>query len=145
MSTYDVHVQPLPVAQQSVIKGLYTYGFRKTMSVRGIQRLVNRWALEFLTEQGSDPLDPDRGTAFMSLVGSNVSATRDLEEICRIAVSKANRRMALYEAQYPPESTEDAFASATITELTVSPGDFGITLRVRIRNQEGTAATISVP
>lgn len=145
MTTYDIHIQPLPAAEQGPIRGSFTYGFSKSIAVRGLQRLVNRWVIEFMTEEGSDPLDPARGTAFPKLIGSNVSASSDVRDICRISVEKANRRIVQYEAQYRPESDEDAFGSATIESLRVATRGTSVTLYVRLKNKAGKGAVIQVP
>lgn len=145
MTTYDLHIQPLPVSQQGPSRGSMTYGFKKAIGVRGLQRVANRWLLEMLTLEGSDLNDPDRGTSFTGLIGSNVASARDVEDVCRLSVEKCNRRMRLYEAEYPPVTDADAFASATIESLRVTDTGRSVELYVRLRNKQGDTLAVQLP
>ena len=41
-STYDIHIQPLPPDEQSVIRGVFGFGTTRTIAIRGVQRLANK-------------------------------------------------------------------------------------------------------
>lgn len=74
MSNYDNRVYDFLALQNVQASGEQLLGlelFTPTNSGQicaGVQKLAQRWLLEFLTENGSMPGRPDRGTRFMRLV-----------------------------------------------------------------------------
>lgn len=145
MTTYDLYIRPLPEVDQSVQSGIVSYGVRRTIGVTGLQRMVNRWMLEFLTDEGSDPSDPSRGTPFIRLIGSNVSDEREIREICEVAVNKATQRMLLTQQNGRDYTDNDRLRSAEITRIVYDDTRLQLILNVRLTSQAQKSQLLEVP
>lgn len=145
MTTYDLYIHPLPAAEQSVQTGLVTYGVQRTIGVSGLQRMVNRWMLEFLTDEGSDPTDPDRGTVFVRLIGSNVYDERELNEVCQLAVTKATERVLLTQQSGINYTDNDRLRSAQIERIVYDESALELSLTVRLTSQAQKSQLLTIP
>lgn len=120
----------------------------------GVQKLAQRWLLEFMTEQGSMPGLPRRGCLFMRLARQGQFR---LPINVQAAFSAANlnirRNLTLEEADDAP--ADERFASAELLNVAVLPGyDVSsqsgasavfLTLGVKINSRAGTSREVIVP
>jgi hypothetical protein len=108
----------------------------------GVQKLAQRWLLEFLTERGSMPGLPERGTDFMTLVRNGQLRT---EAAVIVAFN-----FAAYTARVNLNSEEDAtwpdderLRDAELLAISFLPGYANI--RIAISSRAGTSRTVILP
>lgn len=142
---YDIHIELLPATDQSVHRGVMTYGFNRTISLAGLQRLINRFLLEFLTEEGSDPTDLRRGTPFVRLIGSNISDAQGIREVTEISVQKASDRLRRYQVGVDNYTDEDRLRSAELTGIVYDDANAAVAISIRLENVAGRKQTVQVP
>ena len=146
MLTYDIHIELLPPERQSVRRGVLGYGFVKTISVAGLQRLTNRFLLELLTEVGTDPTDKARGTIFPRLIGSNVQSERDIQDVVELSLSQTVSRLRKYESRVPKSFTaDDRISSATLESIQFADQSTSVSVVVRLESQAGRLQRIAIP
>jgi len=145
VATFDTYIELLPAEEQSVLTGTYTYGYTKHLGIKGFQKLINRWAKCFLTQEGTDLSDRDYGTAFISLVGSNITTRSDLAELVQIAVEKTNNTLRRYQNANPSDDPTESLDDAALESLNILLDSAEIEVFVRIRNQAGQVLRVSLP
>lgn len=110
--------------------------------VTGVRKLAQRWALEFLTEQGSLPFLPERGAPFMRHVRQGRLRTQS-DVLAAFSDSNLLITRTLRLEEYGGMPDDERFESASLASLTILPGY--LTLRVMITSRAGEARTIIVP
>lgn len=132
----DIHFQPVQPGE-AFGNRVFTFGFRATLKVSGPQSLVNRWVKTFMTPKGSNPLDKNEGTAFGSLVGSNVSAYHSgVEDVALLSIEDANSQVRKQDLDglFP---ADERLANATLLRVDTETAVDGVYLWVRIVNVAG--------
>lgn len=143
MPTYDVFIQVVPAAAQSVGGKFLSFGTGRSLGVGGIQKLLNEFTIALLTPVGTDPLDLFRGTDLPNLIGSNV-AIDDAQEILTLAVQKATQDILSYQVGIAlPE--DEQLAAATITEYLVIEDAPGFSARIFVQNVAQQGLTLLLP
>lgn len=142
MSRYDVYIQIVPADQYNGTKFI-SFGQKRTVGVRGIQKLVDIFMIALLTPIGSDPLDLTRGTDLPNLIGSNI-ALEDAHDILNIAVDKASADITNYQAgrQIP---SDERLSSATVTNFIVIEEAPGFAAQIFIENIVDQGLTLLLP
>lgn len=84
--SYDINIQLVSEKQYTGNK-FYSFGQKRSLGVKGLQKLVNIFAKYILTPVGSDPLDLSVGTQLTGLLGSNVAPT-DAQDVLLLSVEK---------------------------------------------------------
>ncbi len=93
MTTYDIHIQPVPADQVRGNK-CYEFGYAAALKIDGFQSLINRWAKTLLTPRGSNPLSPEEGTNFPNLQGTNISRlTTGIRDLVALEIESANQQV----------------------------------------------------
>ena len=120
----------------------------------GAQKLAQRWLLEFMTERGSIPGLPKRGSNFMraARVGGFRTPLNVRSEFA-LADMIIRRNLQAEETKTMPD--DERFASAELTNVAVLPGfDVSqksgttaafLTLGVKITSRAGDARTVVLP
>lgn len=108
----------------------------------GIQKLTQRWLLEFLTERGSMPGLPDRGCDFMTLVRQGRLRT---EAAITAAFNFAayDVRIALSKEEDPAWPADERIGSAALLSLAFLPSYANMS--VSISSLAGTSRSIILP
>ena len=140
---FDIHFQPVP---EDEVKGLkvFTFGFTAALKVQGLQALVNRWVKTFMTPKGSDPLNPNNGTDFANLAGSNVSGeSSELRDITIISIDEANDQVRAQDISgiYP---SEESLLTATLEGFRETLDGTALEVWVKITNMEEETLTIKL-
>lgn len=138
---YDIHFQPVPSDEVAGLK-VFTFGFTASLKVQGLQSLVNRWVKTFMTPKGSDPHDPNSGTDFASLAGSNiVRNSPDLYDVTAISVDETNDQIHEQDIAgvFPPE---ESLLTASLQGFVESGDGTGLEVWVKITNLEEDSLTI---
>lgn len=108
----------------------------------GIQKLAQRWVLEFLTETGSILAEPERGCDFMTIVRQG--RMRNVLNV-RTAFSAADLdiRRNLRNEEYEGMPADERFNSAELLNTAILAGF--MRLDVKINSVAGTSRKIIVP
>jgi hypothetical protein len=108
----------------------------------GVQKLAQRWALEFLTEIGSMPGKPKRGCDFMGNVRRGELRTQK-QVVWSFLSSNLDVERNLKQEEYATMPTDEQFASATLTSVVFYPGY--LELHVMITSVAGEARAAILP
>lgn len=143
MATYDIYFQIIPEEQQSGVSKFFTFGFKSAVGIRGPQKLINRWLKCLMTPKGSDPFDPNIGTGFPGLIGSNIYNFQDLTDAVVLFIEDCNEQILTWDKLYLPPDDE-RLLSATLVRLEPRNTD-GFDAWVQIQNVAGTVVTLTLP
>jgi hypothetical protein len=110
--------------------------------IAGIEKLVQRFLLELLTERGSLIYDPSRGTFFMTRIRAGFLRTsQDLFSEFSTAEVELRNVLRLEEADTDPP--DERYANATLLSADLS-GDTA-TLQIQVSSQAGTSRKVIYP
>jgi hypothetical protein len=120
----------------------------------GIQKLSQRWLLEFLTEQGSMPGHPNRGTQFMR--SARIGRLRlPIDVYAAFSAADAIIRVNLSLEETADMPADERFGSAELLNVGLLPGGsvtqqtgtsaVFLTLGVRIVSLAGNTRAVVVP
>jgi hypothetical protein len=143
-TTFDIHIQVLPEAEQKDTFKFMSFGFAESIGVKGFQMLINQWLLCFLTRRGSDPADLARGTVFTSLIGSNL-ALADARDVVSLSVDQCNEQVSAFQRNDFTLTASERLASASVVGFTEQPSAPGFDVVVEIRNQAGQRLVFNLP
>jgi len=139
---YDIFFRGVP---EDEVRGFrtFTFGYEASVKISGAWALVDRWLKTFMTQKGSDPLDPNYGTSFPTLVGGNMSDVSSAEDAVYVALSDANDQVKTQdiESMSPPE---ERLQNAYLLSIRSSDGKDGLVIWVRISNEAGTSIPVQV-
>jgi hypothetical protein len=108
----------------------------------GVQKLAQRWALEFLTEDGSMPGLPSRGNEFMRLVRQG--RIRSAPEVRGFfATSSLTIDRNLRNEEYAGMPDDERFESASLLGVSFLPGYLSLT--VEIVSRAGSSREVILP
>lgn len=108
----------------------------------GIQKLTQRWVLEFLTELGSMAGQPTRGCTFMTKVRSNAMHTQ-LDVIQSFYASALRIRTTLQIEEYAGMPDDERFADVNLLSVAFAPGY--LNLSVNVISRAGTDRAVILP
>lgn len=145
MPRYDTYIELRPLAEQSVRSGTYHYGYKKTIAIKGFQKLINQWAKCFLTAEGTDLSDRSYGSPFSNLIGSNITSREDVADVVQIAVDKTNAKIQEYQAADPPVDPREILDDAELESIVFDTSGTGVEVYIRIRNQAGELLRVQLP
>ena len=112
------------------------------MLCTGIQKLAQRWVLEFLTEAGSIFYLPNRGTKFMTQFRQGVLRTEvDVFIAFNFAMNDIELNLPAEELDTDP--LDERYASATLDSVTITTGT--VVLHVTLQSLAGTDREIILP
>ena len=140
---YDVlALQNASTAKESRLD-LVLYGADNAGKIcAGIQKLAQRWLLEFLTEKGSMPGLPDRGCTFMTFVRRGVVKTQ-LNVTQTFNASNMRIRVTLQGEEYDGMPDDERLDDAELLSVGLLPGYMN--LSIAITSLAGDAREILVP
>lgn len=141
-TNYDIHIQLVDPAKQESHK-FYTFGFQRTLGIRGIQKLVNIFAKHLLTPVGSDPTDLTYGTTFPSLIGSNINL-EDAKDVLALSV-EATSTFIKNSQRSREVPLDERLASVTITNFIADETLPGFAAQILITNVAGQGLKILLP
>jgi hypothetical protein len=108
----------------------------------GVQKLAQRWLLEFLTETGSILADPTRGCDFMTAVRQGRLRTA-VNVYTTFSASDLDIRRNLQNEEYDEMPDDEKFGSVELTNVAILAGF--LRLDVKINSAAGTTRAIIVP
>lgn len=140
---YDVNIQIVAEVDYKGM-GFYSFGQKRSLGVRGIQKLVNMFAKYLLTPIGTDPTDLDYGTNVPSLIGSNL-ALDDAREVLDIAVDKTSAAISAWQIAKGSVSDDERLSSAVVSDYIEIPDAPGFAAQVLITNVSNEQLQIVLP
>lgn len=109
----------------------------------GIQKLAQRWTLEFLTEIGSLRGRPERGSSFMTTLRQrNLRNAQDITFAFLAANLEIERQLKNEEYVGMPE--DERFNTATLTGVTFYPGYLSLNVMIESRAGDARAAILPI-
>jgi hypothetical protein len=108
----------------------------------GIQKLVQRWVLEFLTELGSMPFKATRGTQFMRQVRQGQLRT-EADVIAAFNFAAVDVRLNLVNEEYAGMPDDERMGSAELLQVAILADHLQLTMQ--LTSQAGTARRFIVP
>lgn len=109
----------------------------------GIQKLAQRWALEFLTELGSMPGLPARGSEFMTDVRLGYLRTQ-LDAIIAFNTANLYITRTLRNEEYAGMPDDERFESATLESVEFLPGYMNLTVKINSVAGDSRAAILPI-
>lgn len=108
----------------------------------GLQKLAQRWALEFLTERGSMPHKPTRGCDFMTAVRRGLLRSQS-DIVAEFVLASLAITQNLRAEEYEGMPDDERFDRALLAGITLQPGYAA--LRVVIQNRITQQRVIILP
>ncbi len=108
----------------------------------GIQMLVQRFLIELLTEAGSMPYAPSRGTRLMTLLNQGQVRTQ-LDAIQAMQGALVDLQQNLWSEESSLDPDDERYDSATL--LTVELTSAGIKYTLQVSSRAGTARKVILP
>ena len=139
---YDVYYQGIPEADINSMR-FFTFGFKRSVGIRGPQKLILQWLKRLMTPKGSDPTNVETGTDFPALIGSNISSMADVRDVVLLAIDDCSSQMRKIQRVTMPDEDE-MLLSATLTSFEAT-GDDGFDAWVTISNVKGTELAVNLP
>lgn len=108
----------------------------------GVQKLSQRWLLEFMTETGSMPGLPTRGTNFVSAVRQG-RITSAIEATSVFNVENMTVQQTLQNEEYEEMPDDERLESAELLSVAFLPGY--LQMRIQINSVAGTSRKVILP
>lgn len=140
---YDVNIQIVPAAQYDGM-GFYSFGQKRSLGVRGINKLVNVFAKYLLTPVGTNSVDLTEGTQLANLIGSNV-VLADAQEILQVSVSATVAAIVASQTLQGSVPDDERLAGAEITQFILIEEAPGFAAQILIRNVANQGMTMVLP
>lgn len=142
--TRDIHI--MQGVNPRLASSTITLSFGKVSNFCvGIQKLVQRYTITFLTILGSQTDYTEFGTNFLSsTLASNVNPSRlDVQHIFNFANALVLEIFREYQSGNTDLPLDEQIDTATLTDLSVTPGS--ISLRITITSLSGDVVDFIVP
>jgi hypothetical protein len=138
----DIHYQPVAEDQVSGTK-VFTFAYKTSVKVEGLQALVNRWVRVLMTPKSSDPIEPNLGTEFADLIGTNIpkSARTNTMDTVTMAVDDATEQVQEQDRMGGYDETE-SIDSAIIQKFIPTESGDGFQVWVLIKNKAGNNLSV---
>jgi len=143
MPAYDINIQIVPATKYTGM-AFYSFGQKRSLGVRGIQKLVNIFAKYLLTPVGTDYTDLSYGTNLTTLIGSNV-VLDDAREILDMAVDATVAAIQAAQAGQASVPDDERLAAAAVTNYIEIPDAPGFSAQVLITNVANQQLQIVLP
>lgn len=141
--SFDIHFEGIGPLLPASPRFLTFGDYPRTLAVRGVQKMVNKFIKCLCTPVGTDLGDRAYGTRLMSLFLGNVSAAQ-ARPLVVLAINEAAKTVQGYDVVNAPDSDE-RLSSAVLETFTVDEENNGFTLTVLLKNAAGTTVRVRVP
>lgn len=108
----------------------------------GIQKLAQRWTMEFLTPTGSMPYQSDRGCDFLTRVRQG-SLRTEADVVLEFGLAQAQVTPNLVNEETTDMPADERFAGAALDSVTV--GINSLSLQVTVSSLAGTSRPVLLP
>lgn len=139
MSKFDLHFEGVPISEVQGSRCLTFGEYDKTLGVRGIQKMVNRFTKCMLTPIGTDLSDPEYGTPLSAAFLGNVDP-KTVYSLASRSVTAAEAKIREYDTEYEVPDTE-RLSQVRINNIYVDESGLGVVVDVTLKNAAGTSVT----
>ncbi len=108
----------------------------------GAQKVVQRFLLKLLTELGSDPLEPEDGTEFLTKLNRG-EIRNQVDALVVFAEAQLDIRRRLRAEETAADPADERYESAVVESLAVLPGF--VQYHLRITTRAGDARQVILP
>lgn len=142
MPKYDAFYTGTAEATQHLFR-FFTFGFDRSVGIRGPQKLALQWLKCLMTTKGTDPTNLEYGTDFPNLIGSNVQAMQDLQDVVMLCVQDCNEQIIAIQQKTQPD-LDELLLAATLARFDRTGVD-GFEAYVTISNAKNQEVTVNLP
>lgn len=130
--------------KEPTLKGRINFQFSApSRKITGLDKMVQQWLYIFLTPQGSDVFEPERGTNFIAVLEAAANDRGYISNIVSSSVANTNEQMLALQAETPSLPPDETFVLSTLSSIVY--GITSVEIRIRIINAEGAGRTLTVP
>ena len=140
---FDVNIQIVPATAYQGM-AFYSFGQKRSLGVRGINKLVNMFARYLLTPIGTDSVDLSFGTVLPGLIGSNVALT-DAQEVLQASVTATTDAIHAFQAGRGSVPDDERLATAEVTRFILIEEAPGFAAQILIRNTANETMPLVLP
>lgn len=118
----------------------------KPRSMSGLELLIHKWLVIFLSEPLSDPTDPDSGGGVLQEIGQN-SDTKTLTDFrakCELARQKTDNEIFMSQIEDDIDDEQERLSQSILVGVD-KDGDDGFALKIQIINEASIAQDLIVP
>lgn len=110
----------------------------------GLDRLVQAWAMVFLTTPGSDIFDLESGGGARSIIGRNTDRRgKGVSADLAHAIDRTKTELLRLQSKYPNLPLDEKILNASLASLTFDSKTTSLLARVELSNMMGQAAEVS--
>ena len=132
-----------PTGEQRITLGFGDVGGEITT---GIQKLAQMFTTLFLTETGSIPSQPNRGTGFVTAVRfGRIKDEQSVQAEFSLAAEAVRSQLALAEEEAVNVPADESLSSSILANYTLDKNSGNLILYVDITSNAGTSKTIYLP
>jgi len=142
---FDLHTEALPFDQALAHNGkCFSFGdYAKSIAVRGVYKMVDRFIRCMLTPVGTHPSDVDYGTTLAGSFTGNIDSTT-LFALTSESVNAVVTKMRAYDSEYGLPDDE-RLGTVQIDDIVVDSTGPGAIIYLTVINVEGTRVSIALP
>jgi len=142
MPRYDAFYNGTEEETQRLFR-FFTFGFDRSVGIRGPQKLALQWLKCLMTTKGSDPTDREYGTDFPNLIGSNIRIMQDVRDVVLLCIQDCNDQIIRIQRDTQPD-LDEILLTAVLTRFDLTDVT-GFDAYVTITNAKRTAITVNLP
>ncbi len=140
--TVDISVFRAPGDAENADLTMSLFGDDGGQVCTGIQKLAQRWVLEFFTVPGSMPYEPDRGARLVQKARGG-SLLTELDVFQQFNLDYDNIQRGLVNEEGDSDPADERYAGSSLDSVTIG-GDY-LTLGVSIYSRAGSARPVILP
>lgn len=142
MAKYDAFYNGTEEETQRLFR-FFTFGFNRSVGIRGPQKLALQWLKCLMTTKGSDPTNLEYGTDFPNLIGSNIQSMQDVRDVVLLCIQDCNDQIMRIQRDTRPD-LDEILLSATLTKFDLTGAD-GFDAYVTVTNAKNAEVTVNLP
>ena len=142
MPKFDAFYTGTDEATQRLFR-FFTFGFNRSVGIRGPQKMALQWLKCFMTTKGSDPTASEYGTEFPNLIGSNIASIQDVRDVVVLCIQDCNEQIMAIQRETQPD-LDELLLTAVLSQFALTGAD-GFDAYVTISNVKNAEVTVNLP
>jgi hypothetical protein len=115
----------------------------RSRKLTGLEKMIQKWTLLFLTPQGSDPFEPDLGTDFYRVLESSSGDEGYISNIVNSAISDASEQIEVVQSEVENLPEDETFSAAALISISVVSQTLDV--RIQLVNAQGESRIYTLP
>lgn len=129
---------------ESTLEGEINFRFGdRSRRITGLDKMIQKWLLLFMTPVGSDVFEPNHGTELSSLMEASGNNKQYITSVVNASISDASEQLLEIQQAEPPTDPDEWFSSASLLKLEFTVTS--VTVYIRIVNRQGLNRTLTLP